>query len=74
MTAATMPRKIRLTCSESALWQRYATRSAASAGHESELVLIFAESDSRMYQLCLGQNLMQALATAISWVNVRFEE
>jgi hypothetical protein len=39
MTAATMPRKIRLNCSESALWQPYATRSARELGTNRNLFL-----------------------------------
>jgi len=68
MTAATMLGKHGSPAAEPALWRRYARWSASWAGRESELDLTFAESDNRVYQLGLGQNLMQALATAKSWL------
>jgi hypothetical protein len=69
-TAATMLGKFGSPAAESALWQRYASWSAEWAGRESELDLTFAEhSDDRIYQLGLGYNLMQALATATSWLS-----
>lgn len=72
MTAATMLGKFGSPAAESALWQRYSTWSAAWAGRESELDLTFAEqSGDRIYQLGLGQNLMQAIATAKSWLSSR---
>jgi hypothetical protein len=68
MTAATMLGKFGSPAAESPLWERYSTWSAAWAGRETELDLTFAEqSGDRIYQLGLGENLMQAIATAKSW-------
>jgi len=57
MTAATMLGKHGSPAAEPALWQRYATWGASWAGRESELDVTFAESDNRLDQLGLGQNL-----------------
>ena len=59
---------------EAALWQRYAKWCAQWEGRESELEFTAADSmsrkmDDRVYQLGLGQNLMQALATGKSWLS-----
>jgi hypothetical protein len=70
MTAATMLGKYGSTAAESALWQRYTAWAAAWAGRESELDLTFAEqTGDRIYQLGLGQNLVQAIATAKFWLS-----
>ena len=70
MTAATMLGKFGSPAAESALWQRYASWSAQWAGHESQLDITFADGlDEKVYQLGLGQNLMQALATGKSWLS-----
>jgi hypothetical protein len=59
---------------ETALWQRYAKWSVHWEGRESELEFTPADStsrkmDDRIYQLGLGQSLMQALATGKSWLS-----
>jgi len=64
MTAATMLGKYGSPAAETALWHHYTVWSASWSGRESELDLTFAESDERIHQLGLGQNLAQALATA----------
>jgi len=70
MTAATMLGKYGSASAESALWQRYTAWAAAWSGRESELELAFAEqTGDRIYQLGLGQNLVQAIATAKSWLS-----
>jgi len=70
MTAATMLGKYGSPAAESALWQRYTAWAAAWAGRESELDLTFAEqAGDRIYQLGFGENLVQAIATAKSWVS-----
>lgn len=70
MTAATMLGKFGSPAAEAALWQRYSSWSAAWAGRGTELDLTFAEqSGDRIYQLGLGQNLMQAIATAKHWLS-----
>jgi hypothetical protein len=70
MTAATMLGKYGSPASESVLWRRYTAWAAAWAGRESELDLTFAEqAGDRIYQLGLGQNLVQAIATAKSWLS-----
>jgi hypothetical protein len=69
-TAATMLGNFGSSAAESALWQRYASWSGQWAGRESELDVMFAErSQDKIYQLGLGQNLMQALATSKSWLS-----
>lgn len=70
ITAATMLWKYGSPAAESALWQRYTAWAAAWAGRESDLDLTFAEqAGDRVYQLGLGQNLVQAIATARSWLS-----
>jgi hypothetical protein len=69
MTAATMLGKFGSAAAESALWQRYASWNARWAGHESEFDRMSAEGlDDQTYQLGLGDNLTQALATGKSWL------
>ena len=70
MTAATMLGKFGSPAAESTLWRRYQDWSGRWSGSERELELMSAEmSDHRIYQLGLGQNLMQALATGKSWLS-----
>jgi hypothetical protein len=70
MTAATMLGKYGSDSAESALWQRYTVWAATWTGRESELELTLAEqTGDRIYQLGLGQNLAQAIATAKSWLS-----
>jgi hypothetical protein len=70
MTAATMLGNFGSSAAESALWQRYASWSAQWAGRESQLDIAFAEGvNEKVYQLGLGQNLVQALATGKSWLS-----
>jgi hypothetical protein len=69
MTAATMLGKFASPAAENALWRRYAAWSAKWAGRESQLNVLFPErAGDRIYQVGLGQNLMQALATGKSWL------
>jgi hypothetical protein len=69
MTAATMLGKYGSPAAESALRERFAAWSAAWTGREAELDLTFAESSGDLaYQLGLGENLVQAIATAKSWL------
>lgn len=68
-TAATMLGRFGSAAAEPALWQRYASWSAKWKGREAELAVLFAEGvDARIYQLGLGESLMQALATGTSWL------
>jgi hypothetical protein len=70
MTAATMLGKFGSPAAESALWQRYASWSAQWAGRESQLEITFGDAlNEKVYQLGLGQNLMNALATGKSWLS-----
>jgi len=70
MTAARMLGKFGSPAAESALWQRYASWSARWVGRESQLDRMFADGlDEKVYQLGLGQNLMQAVATGQSWLS-----
>jgi hypothetical protein len=70
MTAATMLGKFGSPAAESALWQRYASWSAQWVGREPELDITFAEGlNEKVYQLGLGLNLMQALATGKAWLS-----
>jgi hypothetical protein len=70
MTAATMLGRFGSPAAESALWQRYASWGAQWVGHESELDVSFAEGrNEKLYQVGLGHNLMQALATGKSWLS-----
>jgi hypothetical protein len=69
MNAATMLGRYGSPAAESALRQRFAAWSAAWTGREAELDLTFAEpSGDREEQLGLGENLVQAIATAKSWL------
>jgi hypothetical protein len=69
-TAATMPGKYGSPAAEPALLRRFKEWSAVWAGQESELNLTFAEqTGDRIYQLGLGLNLVQALATGESWLS-----
>ncbi len=70
MTAATMLGGYGSAAVKSALWQRYERWAAAWDGRESELDLTFAEqTGDQIYQLGLGQNLVQAITTARSWLS-----
>jgi hypothetical protein len=70
MTAATMLGHFGSPAAEPALWQRFASWSAQWSGRESQLDRTFADgTDERVFQLGLGQNLMQALATGKSWLS-----
>ena len=68
-TAATMLGKFGSPEAEAALWQRYTTWNAKWAGRESQLERIFSDGiDEKVWQLNLGLNLAQALATGKSWI------
>jgi len=55
---------------ESALWQRYVSWNEQLTGRESQLERMFADGiDENVYQLGLGQNLTQALATSPAWLS-----
>lgn len=70
MTAATMLGKFGSPAAESALRQRYGSWSAQWVGHESQLDITIADGvNDRVYQLGLGLNLMQALATGKAWLS-----
>src|SRR5262245_60295994 len=57
---------------ESALWQRYASWSAQWTGREPQLQRMFSDGfDENVYQLGLGRNLLQALATGKGWLSDR---
>jgi hypothetical protein len=69
-TAATMLGKYGSPAAETALLQRFRDWSASWAGQESELDLTFADqAGEKIYQLGLGENLAQALATGKSWLS-----
>jgi hypothetical protein len=69
MTAATMLGKFGSPDAESALWRRYASWSAKWTGRESQLDITFGDGlNDKGYQLGLGENLVQALATGKSWL------
>lgn len=69
MTAATMLGNYGSPAAEAALRERFAAWSSAWTGRETELDLTFAQSSGDLvYQLGLGQNLFQAIATAKSWL------
>jgi len=69
-TAATMLGRYGSSGAEPALLQRFKEWGGMWAGQESELNLTFAEqTGDRIYQLGLGQNLAQALATGKSWLS-----
>lgn len=68
-SAATMLGKFGSPDVEAALWRRYTTWNAKWAGRESQLERIFSDGiDERVWQLNLGLNLAQALATGKSWI------
>jgi hypothetical protein len=68
-TAATMLGRYGSSGAEPALLRRFKEWGAMWAGRESELNLTFAEqTGDRVYQLGLGQNLAQALATGKAWL------
>jgi len=70
MTAATMLGNFGSSAAESPLWQRYASWSAQWNGRESQLDRMFADGlNEKVYQLGLGKNLVQALATGKSWLS-----
>jgi len=70
MTAATMLAKFGSPAAESALWRRYSTWSAQWSGREQELSITFAGgANEKVYELGLGSNLMQALATGRAWLS-----
>jgi hypothetical protein len=72
MTAATMLGRFGSPAAEEALWRRYESWAAQWAGREAELDVAFGErTDDRTYQLGLGENLVQALATGRSWMTDR---
>ena len=69
MTAATMLGKFGSPDAEPALWRRYASWSAKWTGRESQLDITFGDGlNDKGYQLGLGENLVQALATGKSWL------
>jgi hypothetical protein len=69
-TAATMLGNYGSAAAEPALLQRFEQWSADWAGEEEYLNLTFAEqTGDRIYQLGLGENLAQALATGKSWLS-----
>jgi hypothetical protein len=68
-TAATMLGKFGSPAAESALRERYASWTEEWTGRENELDKSFAaELDKNVYQIGLGLNLMQALATGKAWL------
>jgi len=72
MNAATMLGRFGSPAAESALWQRYASWSAQWAERESELDITIADRvTEKVYQLGLGVNLLQALATGKAWLSDR---
>jgi hypothetical protein len=69
MTAATMLGNVGSPKAEAALWQRYVSWTTQWSGHESQLARTMADGiDESVYQLGLGNNLLQALATGKSWL------
>jgi len=69
-TAATMLGKYGSPAAESALWQRYVSWNEQWTGRESQLDRMLADRiGENVYQLGLGQNLMQALATGQGWLS-----
>ncbi len=68
-TAATMLGKFGSPAAESALLERYASWTEEWGGRETELDRTFAmRIDDKVYQLGLGLNLLQALATGKAWL------
>jgi hypothetical protein len=69
MTAATMLGRFGSPEAEPALWQRYTEWCQQWSGRESELDRTIGDKvDDRTFQLNLGLNLVQALATGKSWL------
>lgn len=69
MTAAMMLGKFGSPAAESALRQRYTSWSAKWLGRESQLdPMPVDQVNDKSFQLGLGQNLVQALATGNSWL------
>jgi hypothetical protein len=69
-TAATMLGKYGSAAAEAALWQRYASWNEQWTGRESQLDRMLADGiEENVYQLGLGQNLMQALAMGKGWLS-----
>jgi hypothetical protein len=69
MTAATMLGNFGSAAAESALWRRYTSWNARWAGREPQLELMLGSPvNEKVYELGLGQNLAQALATGKSWL------
>lgn len=70
MTAATMLGQYGSPAAEAALWRRFTSWSEQWTRHESELDLAPGDrSNDRIYQLGLGQNLIQAITTGQSWLS-----
>jgi len=70
MTAATMLGKFGSPAAEPALLERYQSWSEQWTGRETELDRTFADKlNDNAYQLGLGQNLAQALATGRMWLS-----
>jgi hypothetical protein len=67
-TAATMLGKFGSSTAESALQERYANWTEQWRGRETELDRPFDDLKENVYQLGLGQNLMQALTTGKAWL------
>lgn len=67
-TAATMLGKFGSPAAESALWQRYTSWNAKWAGESQSTPMLADPVNENVYQLGLGQNLAQALATGESWL------
>ena len=68
-TAATMLGKFGSPAAESALWQRYTSWNVKWGGRKAQPVAMLADPiNEAAYQLGLGQNLAQALATGKSWL------
>ncbi|MCA1579738.1 MAG: hypothetical protein LC794_20525 [Acidobacteria bacterium] len=69
MTAATMLGNFGSPAAESALWRRYTSWNAKWVGREPQPELMLASpGDEKVYELGLGHNLTQALATGKSWL------
>lgn len=68
-TAATMLGKFGSPAAKSGLLERYASWAEQWTGREQELDRNFADLNPNIYQLGLGQNLVQALATGRFWLS-----
>ncbi|HEY8227551.1 MAG TPA: HEAT repeat domain-containing protein [Pyrinomonadaceae bacterium] len=72
MTAATMLGRFGSPAAESALLERYTSWSEQWAGRETELDgTLFRDLNDKVYQLGLGNNLLQTLATGTAWLSDR---